>query len=316
MKIQVAYELLQNAFASGRAAHAYLIAAPPRGAGQALADRLLQYLFCEADKKPCGECGGCTRVGGHTHPDVLWMEPQKKSRIISVDEVRTMQSRIYQTSFEGGWKAVVIVGADRLRDAAANAFLKTLEEPPSRSVFLLLTDSPQSLLPTILSRCQSLAVEGEEDDGLQDDVRERLVHILSTDSAGSAVASLAQAGEMMHLLKAVRVAVEEGEAEQADEDGVEDAAVRDARITARCKEVQAAMMVFAVSWYRDIVMLLCGAEDVVYNVAHAEVLKAHAARITLQDALRNVRHVEEMHRRLERNVQDSAVLGLGFASIK
>lgn len=315
MRIEAAYELLANAFAAGRPAHGYLVIAPPRGAGQALTERVLALLFCEADSKPCGECRGCVRVAEHRHPDLLWIEPQKKSRIISVDEVRDMQSRVYQTSFEGGWRAVVLAGADRLGAPAANAFLKTLEEPPSRCVFFLLTDRPQGLLPTILSRCQRVTVEGVGE-MLPDDVRERLVSILAMDSSRSVVASLGQADLLQGLLKGVRDAVEKGETEQAEAEGVEDAAIIDARTSARFREIRSAVMRFAVVWYRDVVMLLCGQEGVVYNTEHIDILKAHASRVTTRTAMRNVQRVEEMHRRLERNVADRAVYSLGFAGIK
>ena len=81
------------------------------------------------------------------------IEPEKKSRVIAVDAVRALNHRIQTSSFAGGWKVAVIKYADRLNDQAANAFLKTLEEPPARTLLLLLTDAPQSLLPTVVSRC-------------------------------------------------------------------------------------------------------------------------------------------------------------------
>ena len=152
-----AFALLRNSFEGGRLAQAYVVAAPPRGSGSELALRLLQLIYCESADRPCGECRQCVEVAGYSHPDVLWVEPQKKSRVIAVDQIRAVEQRIYHTSFLGGWKACVLLGADRLSPGAANAFLKTLEEPPGRSIFLLLTDGPQFLLPTILSRCQRIA---------------------------------------------------------------------------------------------------------------------------------------------------------------
>ena len=85
---------------------------------------------------------------------MLWIEPESKSRRILIAQVRDIQHRIYKTAFAGGWKACVLVGADRMGMEAANAFLKTLEEPPSTVTIVLLTNDYDAVLPTIASRCQ------------------------------------------------------------------------------------------------------------------------------------------------------------------
>ena len=91
------------------------------------------------------------------HPDVAWLEPEGRSRTIKVDSMRERIIAPMETSsYSGGWKTGVVVGADRMQQTAANAFLKSLEEPTPRTLFLLLTDRPDSLLPTIVSRCQRI----------------------------------------------------------------------------------------------------------------------------------------------------------------
>ena len=165
MKVDEALACLDGARQAGRLAQGYVVEGPLRGEGMELAVRLLSLLFCEMSETagaPCGSCRGCRQVTEHTHPDILWLEPQKKSRQISVEQIRDLQSRMYQTSYGGGWKAGVIVGADRLNIPAGNAFLKVLEEPPGQCLFLLLSEAPQFLLPTILSRCQRLSVGRDE----------------------------------------------------------------------------------------------------------------------------------------------------------
>jgi DNA polymerase-3 subunit delta' len=87
-----------------------------------------------------------------THPDCFELRPGKKSRVITVDETRDLIRTLYQTSREGGAKVAIINEADRFRTEAANAFLKTLEEPPAHTTLLLLTTRPYALLPTIRSR--------------------------------------------------------------------------------------------------------------------------------------------------------------------
>ena len=163
MRVDDALELIRHAFVSGRPGQAYMLVGPPRGEAGTLALRIVQMLFCTEKKfEGCGKCRACLACESHKTADVAWVESAMKSRVISVDQMRAMQKQMLQTSYAGGWKVCVLLGADRMNPAGANAFLKTLEEPPARSLFLLVTDSPQMLLPTIVSRCQRVDVQGSD----------------------------------------------------------------------------------------------------------------------------------------------------------
>ena len=147
MDVSEAQTLISSAIDAGRAAHGYLIVGGVRGNAAELADLILQKLFPDA----------LEQLAAHSHPDVVTLEPEGKARIISVE---SMRERIVEpmatTSFSGGWKVGVIYGADRLRAESANAFLKSLEEPPPKTMYLLLTDQPDAILPTIVSRTQRI----------------------------------------------------------------------------------------------------------------------------------------------------------------
>lgn len=147
MEVADAFTLISRAIDTGRTAHGYLVVGDLRGQGDRLTDLVLAKLFPDE----------AAQVEGRVHPDVSWLEPEGKSRTISVD---SMRERIVEpmatTAFSGGWKVGVVVGADRLQPAAANAFLKTLEEPTPKTLFLLLTDAPDAILPTIVSRAQRI----------------------------------------------------------------------------------------------------------------------------------------------------------------
>jgi DNA polymerase III subunit delta' len=101
----------------------------------------------------CGECPSCRRITRSVHPDVIVIEPDPDTGNIKVDEVRALNERIGYRPFEARWRVVIIDDADAMLDAAQNALLKTLEEPPSSSVFVLITARPDDLLPTVRSRC-------------------------------------------------------------------------------------------------------------------------------------------------------------------
>jgi len=146
-----------------------LILAGPAGVGKRLAAlSAAQTLNClspvrrtpsQSDAVPevdaCGTCPACSRIARGVHPDVLFIEPNDKGNI-KIDFVRDAIERAGFRPFEGRWRVTLIDQADGLERSAQNALLKVLEEPPSSSVFLLVTALPDLLLPTVRSRCPQL----------------------------------------------------------------------------------------------------------------------------------------------------------------
>ena len=319
MTPEEAFDFLKRSREAGRMAHAYLFEGAPRGPAGALAARVLGLLFCEGSARPCGRCRACGWLARRAHPDVLWVEPEMKSRIISVDQVRALQHRIFQTAYGGGWKACVVSAADRLGPEAANAFLKTLEEPPPESVFFLLSDSPQHLLPTVLSRCQRLSVQGEAP-GPPAAWLAEILDIASSGPGGYAVTALAKADRLARLLKAVKEVVEKEEQERArtraEIGAPEDDDVVNARSSARYREARAGLMGALLAWYRDVLAAACGAGAGALLYADRAEQAVQAARgLTYRQALENVRAVMRMHRRLEGNVPEGPVLAAEFSRI-
>lgn len=143
---------------AGRIVHALLFVGP-HGTGKRTAARLLaQTLLCRGENRPCGVCPACRQVMNGTHPDVRHVAPEKRS--IGVEEIRALIDYLAIRPYEGGRHVVILEQADKMTPSAQNALLKTLESPPGDAVLILLTDAPSALLPTILSRCQSLRFNG------------------------------------------------------------------------------------------------------------------------------------------------------------
>lgn len=146
--------------ASGRLPHALLLHGV-EGLGKAdFAKRLGQALLCsQSDDSglPCGMCHACQMFAAGTHPDFQWLEPEEKGKAIRVDAVRSLCRHLALKSQFGRHKVAVLVPADRMNIAAANALLKTLEEPSASTMLVLITARPAYLPATIRSRCQSLA---------------------------------------------------------------------------------------------------------------------------------------------------------------
>lgn len=162
---ETAAALLRRSLLRDRLGHAYLFLGEEIPSLEDAALGLARTLLCESPKtrspgglgiEPCLACSACRRAGQRLHPDVLWVHPAKKLRQISVDQMREVIHAIALKPMEGRHKVGIIVGADRMNESAANAFLKTLEEPPRNSILILLSTEPQRLLDTILSRCLRL----------------------------------------------------------------------------------------------------------------------------------------------------------------
>ena len=318
MNFDEAFQCLQCGVQNNRVSQAYLIVAPPRGTGITFAQRFISLFFCEADKKPCGACSGCKSIQTHTNPDVLWVEPHKKSRIISKEQLDEVRQRIFQTSYAGGWKVCVFVSADRLNPSAANSILKALEEPPPKTLFLLLTDNPQSLLPTVISRSQKIVLSGTDQELIDPELREKLLSILSASSGRTTVGRLAKSEQVTTLLQKIKKEAEKvvlEEIKNEDLDLGKDAI--DARVGTKYREKRTDIMHSLLLWYRDILISFSDGEDSeLYYSDMVETTKKLAAEITYRQALTNVRTIENMNRQLAMNMQDAIVFTNGFSQLR
>lgn len=147
MDVAEAFSLISHAIDSGHAAHGYLVVGDVAGNCSELTKLVLEKLFPEAIEQ----------LESHCHPDVACLEPEGAKRIIKVESMRErIVAPMAMASFSGGWKVGIIYGADRMEPPSANAFLKSLEEPTPKTLYLLLTDQPDAILPTIVSRSQRI----------------------------------------------------------------------------------------------------------------------------------------------------------------
>ncbi|HEY2071654.1 MAG TPA: DNA polymerase III subunit delta' [Rhizomicrobium sp.] len=204
-----------RAIRSGRVPQAWLIAGPP-GIGKAtLAYRIARYLlrYGATDRGPedlsvAANDPIAMQVAAGGHPGLLILkrglnpETRKLMTVLSVNEVRKLTGFFGMTSGAGGWRVAIVDSADDMNDAAANALLKALEEPPARAMLMLLANAPGRLLPTIRSRCQRLDLRPLSDTDLEKALAERLPDLDASDrsslvrlAGGSLGAALALAGD-------------------------------------------------------------------------------------------------------------------------
>lgn len=153
--LRPAYETLSGQYLAGRGHPALLLGALPGMGEDALCYALARLLMCQSPlgSKSCGQCRGCQLMQAGTHPDYYTAEPEKGKQNLGIDAVRDITTRLYTHARQGGAKLVWIKDAGLLTEAAASALLKTLEEPPEDTWFILTTHAPEKLLPTLRSRC-------------------------------------------------------------------------------------------------------------------------------------------------------------------
>lgn len=147
-------------------AHAYLLHGPIGIGKRALAERLMATLLCQRPQglDACGQCKSCMLLAAGSHPDNYVLEPEEADKAIKVDQVRDLVSFVVQTAQMGGRKVVLIEPVESMNISAANALLKSLEEPSGNTVLLLVSHQSSRLLPTVRSRCvqQACPLPSEE----------------------------------------------------------------------------------------------------------------------------------------------------------
>ncbi|MCU0857622.1 MAG: hypothetical protein MUC65_04370 [Pontiellaceae bacterium] len=301
-----AWDGIEKSWQNGKLAHAYLLQGAPHGAALRFAENLLNLIF---NSHP--------QVRKRTHPDIFWVEPQSKSRQITIDEIRDLIRQLSQTSFAGGWKAGVILCADRLGPDASNAFLKTLEEPPDRTLLILITDEPQALLPTISSRCQRISL-ADEDDEISRHWKDPLLDILGELPPATIPEAGLFTGRIMGILDELKKEFEAEETERLPEDlsAKESKTLLDARSTARLIESRTEMLRTMLRWQRDVLMTVLEQDECALHFQDdTEQLARQAMLCTRAEALRRVAAVEEMGRQLERNLPAELVFNSFFAQL-
>ena len=191
-----ATRLLQRGLKTGRTAHAYLFSGPEGIGKRAAALALAQALNCQqgdAIEDGCGVCLPCRKIAKRLHPDVQVIEPEGAT--VKIEQVRALEADAALGPYEGKRKVFILDGAEKMTEQAANALLKTLEEPPGRTVLVLLSTTPSALPLTIVSRCQMVIFSAIPPDTLRtylvgngvDQARARLIVSFSGGSIGRAL---------------------------------------------------------------------------------------------------------------------------------
>lgn len=162
-------EHLKNSISMDKVAHAYILNGPDKSGKMMLAEAYAAALQCERhESEPCMTCNSCRQALEHNQPDIIYVLHEKPNTI-SVDDIRSqLNNDIVIKPYSSRYKIYIIDEAEKMNIQAQNALLKTLEEPPSYAVILLLTTNADQFLPTILSRCIRLDLKAVRDDVIRE----------------------------------------------------------------------------------------------------------------------------------------------------
>ena len=154
-----AQETLAAFVNGGRFPHALLLEGPEGSGRCTFAREIAAALFCRGEHKPCGSCNQCRKVLEQNHPDVEYYGGDGSRRSFHIDTIRQLRQNAWLLPGEAPCRVCVLCGAENMTDQAQNALLKILEEPPEHTVFILTAENRAMLLPTILSRVQTIRLE-------------------------------------------------------------------------------------------------------------------------------------------------------------
>ena len=313
-----ALELLRRAYEQNRLAHAYLIIGVPGSGKEVLAAELASLV----NGTPTED------IFSAKAREIFVARPESKSRRIVIAQIRELEHALQMRAADGRRKVAIIPDADRLQNEAANAFLKTLEEPPKDSLLLLLSALPEALPETILSRCIAipLASDGEAKSKKEEEKLMKLLQQSSRQTDWSIPFAYRLAQEFQQLLRAVRDEVkhETDEAlkrEQARYKEATDGAwleEREEYYKALSESLylqrRAALVETLFAWWTDV---LRANNDVPQR--HVPFAKQEtttlASRFSTPEILRRIRSLEELRDHLGRNIQEGLAIEVAFLTI-
>jgi DNA polymerase-3 subunit delta' len=313
-----ALEYLRRAHERGRLGHAYLISGPAGSGKRALAGDLSNLVSGTQSED----------VFAAPPPGVYIAEPESKSRRIVIEQVRALEHALHMRSGNGHRKVVILAEADRLQPQAANAFLKTLEEPPKDSLLILLSAMPEVLPDTILSRCVAVPLAAEEKAKLSAEEKE-LIDLLgrTANSKGQGITPAYElAGGFHRLMRLIRETIqEENNAAQKREEtrykNTTDGAWLDDRedyykalTESQYVRRRAELVEILFLWWSDVLRANTGVARRELPSAKRET-EALAARLDAADILRRIRRLEEMRDHLGRNIQEALAVEVAFLRV-
>lgn len=313
-----AFEFLRRAYEQNRLAHAYLITGAPGSGKEVLAAEVASLV----NGTPTGD------VFSSKAREIFVARPESKSRRIVTAQIRALEHALQMRAADGRRKVVIVPDADRLQTEAANAFLKTLEEPPKDSLLLLLSALPEALPETILSRCIAIPLgsNGKAQSKKEEEKLEKLLQQASRHTTWNVQFAYRLAQEFQQLLRAIREEVkdETDNALKREQTRYKDATdgawleEREGYYKALTESLylqrRAALVETLFAWWTDVLRASHNVTQRNIPAAKQETA-ALATRFSTPEIFRRIRSLEQLRDHLGRNIHESLAIEVAFLTI-
>ena len=319
-------EHLKNAIRMDKVSHAYIINGEDNSGKMMLAEAFAMALQCEnGSSEPCGKCRSCRQAKDRNQPDIIFigrddMMEDKKTKSVSVDEIRTMLNNdIVIKPYSSKYKIYIVDHAEKMNVQAQNALLKTIEEPPAYGVILLLTSNADAFLPTIRSRCILLNIKTVEEELIKK-------HLMQTYQIPDYKAEICAAFSQGNVGKAIQLASSDSFNEMKKDvislvKKMEDIEIYELTHSMKTintyKQSISEYLDLMTLWYRD-VLYLKATEDVNNLIFRDEVydIKKQAAKKSYDGIEKILQALELTRTRLKANVNFDFVIEMLLLTIK
>jgi len=306
-----AVALLRRAVERGDVSHAYLFTGPPGVGKTTLARALAAALLCQGEgETPCGTCRACRLVGSGNHPDLHVVESERVGASLKIEQVRDLQRQLTLTPVEARWQVSILRRFEEATTSAANALLKTLEEPPAYAVLALLASDADRLLPTIVSRCQKVPLRPLP----VPVVRQALIERWHTEPEQAELLAHLSGGRLGWAVRTLddRAALRRRAQRLDDLDRLLTAPIterfRYAEKLARDPIATREVFDLWISWWRDVLLLAAEADALLTNVDRQSKLCDHARRFGVERSAAVVRALRSASDRLRHNANSRLTL--------
>lgn len=302
--------IITNAISQDRVAHAYLFIGPEGVGKETVALSFARALLCSrpAGGDACGVCRTCRQMQSGNHPDFYSAGPGGAS--IKIEQIREIQRRVPYRSYQGGRKLFIIRQAESMTAEAANCLLKTLEEPPEGTVFILITARPQLLPPTIISRCQQVFFKNIP----LPELIEGLVALHGMAKEGALLPAALSGGSMGKALAYTSGSFQEKRQaiyrflKALEESGPCEALDMAEKVTESRENASFTLEILS-CWYRDLMVYReTGETGLLFNPDQAEVIKRESERFETTTLLEIIESIDSAKNKIETNINTRLVL--------